>query len=193
VWSEILEKRVAKSTRPPGNNFGVGLATWMLSSQQHTMPPTPTAVVLLVQADADNREMYTEFLRYEGFLPVPVSTARDGLTVAPKVDIIVTGLLLPGDMDGVEFIARLKRDERTKRIPVIVLTACVWKSDRERAEEAGCDVFLPKPCHPDDLLRNVQRLLAASKLQDVRGVSAKADLPSDVSDRRERAAVLKRR
>jgi len=135
------------------------------------MPPRRAAVVLLVQADADSREMYTEFLRYQGFLPVPVSTACDGLTVAPSADVIVTSLLLPGDMDGIEFIARLKRDEYTKRIPVIVLTACVWKGDRERAEQAGCDVYLSKPCLPGDLLRNVRRLLAASKLPDVRGYS----------------------
>ena len=77
------------------------------------MPPTPAAVVLLVQADADSREMYAEFLRYQGFLPVPVSTARDALTVAPHADVIVTGLLLPVDMDGIELIVRLKRDERT--------------------------------------------------------------------------------
>lgn len=156
------------------------------------MLSTPAAVVLLVQADADNREMYTEFLRYEGFLPVPVSTARDGLTVAPRADVIVTGLRLSGDMDGIEFISRLKRDERTKTIPVIVLTACAWKSDRERAAQAGCDVFRPKPCLPDDLVRDVRRLLASSKLRDVRGVSTKAELPSNVSNRRERAADLKR-
>ncbi len=111
--------------------------------------------------------MYAEFLRYERLLPVPVSTARDGLTLAPQADLIVTGLLLPGDMDGIEFIARLKRDERTKRIPVIVLTACAWKSDRERARQAGCDLFLAKPCLPDDMARHVKRLLAASKLRDV--------------------------
>ena len=110
------------------------------------MPSTPAAVVLLVQADHDSREMYAEFFRYQGLLPIPVSNARDGLTVARKADIIVTGLLLLGDIDGIEFIARLKRDERTKRIPLIVLTACAWKSDRHRAEEAGCDIFLAKPC-----------------------------------------------
>jgi CheY-like chemotaxis protein len=104
------------------------------------MPPTPATVVLLVQADADSREMYMEFFRYKGFLPVPVSNARDGLTVR-KADVIVTGLLLPGDIDGIEFIARLKRDERTKRIPLIVLTACAWKSERDRAEEAGCETL----------------------------------------------------
>ena len=150
----------------------------------------PAPVVLLVQADADSREMYTEFFRYEGLLPVPVSNARDGLTVARRTDIVVTGLLLPGDIDGIEFIARLKRDERTKRIPLIVLTACAWKSDRERAEKAGCDVFLAKPCLPDHLLREVRLLLAASKLRDNRTVSTTADLPGDVPNRRERAADL---
>ena len=154
------------------------------------MPLMPAPVVLLVQADADSREMYTEFFRYEGLLPVPVSNARDGLTVARRADIVVTGLLLPGDIDGIEFIARLKRDERTKRIPLIVLTACAWKSDRERAEKAGCDVFLAKPCLPDHLLREVRLLLAASKLRDNRTVSTTADLPGDVPNRRERAADL---
>ncbi len=144
------------------------------------MPPMPAAVVLLVQADADSREMYAESFRSHGFLPVRVLNARDGLTVAPKVDVVVTGLLLPGDMDGIELIGRLKRDERTKQIPVVVLTACAWKSDRERAEEAGCDVFLAKPCLPDDLLRAVRRLLAASKRRDVRDVSTKADLPGSL-------------
>jgi len=143
------------------------------------MSPTPAAVVVVLQGDADSREMYAEYFRHHGLLPVPVLTARDGLMVAPRADVIVTGLLLPGDMDGVEFIARLKSDERTKRIPVIVVTACAWKSDRERAEEAGCDLFLPKPCLPDDLLRDVQRLLAASKPRDARAVSGTLDLSCD--------------
>jgi CheY-like chemotaxis protein len=111
--------------------------------------------------------MYGEFLGHHAFLAVPVSTARIGLTIAPNADVIVTGLLLPGDMDGIEFMARLKRDQRTKRIPLVVLTACAWKTDRERAEQAGCDAFLPKPCLPDNLLREVRRLLAASKLREV--------------------------
>ena len=156
----MLENDGLIGRRPRDNTLGVELASGITLFEEHTMPPTPAAVVLLVQAEADSREIYAEFLRYQGFLPVPVSTARDGLRVAPEADVIVTGLLLPGDMDGIEFIARLKRDDRTKRIPVIVLTACAWKSDHERAEQAGCDVFLPKPCLPDDLLREVRRLLA---------------------------------
>jgi CheY-like chemotaxis protein len=132
--------------------------------------------------------MYAEFFRHEEFLTIPVSNGRDGLTVARHADVIVTGLLLLGDMDGIEFIARLKRDERTTRISLIVLTACAWKNDRQRAEEAGCDIFLAKPCLPDHLSREVRVLLAASKLRDNRRVSTAVDRPGDVSSRRDRAA-----
>ena len=104
--------------------------------------------------------MYAEYLRFHGYLPVPISTARDGLAVAARVDLIVTDILLPGDMDGIELVRRLKGDAHTKQIPVIVLTACAWTTDRKRAEEAGCDVFLPMPCLPDELLQQVRRLLA---------------------------------
>lgn len=97
------------------------------------MPPAPAAVVLLVSADADSREMckdFKDFLGYHGLVPIPVSR-----------DVIATDILLPGDMDGIELIRRLKGYERTRAIPVIVLTACVWSTDRERPKQAGCDLF----------------------------------------------------
>ena len=124
--------------------------------------------LMLVQVDVDNRERYAAFFRQHGFLPIPVATASVALSVAPHADVIVTETLLPGRIDGFEFIARLKRDERTRTIPVIVLTACAWHAERERAEQAGCDAFLAKPCLPDGLLREVRRVLASSPLRDVR-------------------------
>jgi two-component system cell cycle response regulator DivK len=117
-------------------------------------------VILLVQPERDDREMYADFLRSEGFLPISVSSAADALTIAPRVDVVVTALLLPGPMDGVELVTRLKGDDSTKNIAVIVLTACVWQSDRDRAAAAGCDVFLEKPCLPDVLVRQIRRVLA---------------------------------
>jgi two-component system cell cycle response regulator DivK len=125
------------------------------------MPSRSRAVVLLVQVGVD-RALYAAFLRCHGFLPIPVKTASEGLIVAPHADVIVTETLLPGRIDGIEFIARLKSGERTRTIPVIVLTVCAWPAERERAEHAGCDVFLTKPCLPDALLREVHRVLALS-------------------------------
>jgi len=123
--------------------------------------------LLLVQGDADSREMYAEFFRYHRFQPIAVATLSDALTIAPQADVIVTETLIPGYMDGIEFIARLKRDARTRTIPLIVVTVCAWDTERERAEKAGCDVFLAKPCLPDELLRVVRRVLVAALSCDV--------------------------
>ena len=68
-------------------------------------------------------------------------------------------------MDGVELVSRLRHDDWTRSTPIIVLTACAWPKDRARAEGAGCDVFLLKPCLPNDLLGEVRQLLAATRSQ----------------------------
>ena len=117
--------------------------------------------------------MYAEFLRHKGFTTLSVSTGTEALRAAPaaNADIIVTGILLGADMDGLELIQELRSDERVRRTPIIVLTACAWRSERERAERAGCDAFLPKPCAPDELVRAISRVLSATKLHVIRGRS----------------------
>jgi two-component system cell cycle response regulator DivK len=131
-----------------------------------SMSTTRRPVVLLVQQSRDDSlEMYAEFLRYHGLAVIPVSDTRDALMLAPQADIVVTGMNLDDPMDGVELVSRLRHDDCTRSTPIIVLTACAWPKDRERAEGAGCDVFLPKPCLPNDLLGEVRQLLAATRSQ----------------------------
>lgn len=130
------------------------------------MPTSRRPVVLLVQpARDDGLEMYAEFLRYRGLAVIPVSNSRDALMLAPEADIVVTGIILDDPMDGVELVSRLRHDECTRSTLIVVVTACAWPKDRERAERAGCDVFLPKPCLPNDLLDKVQQLLTATRSQ----------------------------
>ena len=109
--------------------------------------------------------MYAEFLRYHGLAVIPVADARDALMLAPQADIVVTGIILDDPMDGLELVSRLRHDDCTRSTPIVVLTACAWPKDRARAEGAGCDVFLPKPCLPNDLLGKVQQLLTATRSQ----------------------------
>ena len=131
-----------------------------------SLSTTRRAGVLLVQQSRDDGlEMYAEFLRYHGLALIPVSHARDALMLAPQADIVVTGMNLDDPMDGIELVSRLRHNDCTRSTPIIVLTACAWPKDRERAEGAGCDVFLPKPCLPNDLLGEVQQLLAATRPQ----------------------------
>jgi len=134
-----------------------------------------SGVLLLVQPCDDGLHMYAEFLSYQGLAVIAVSDPWDALIAAPKADVIVTGILLAGRMDGVELITRLRRDERPDRRPIIVLTACAWGAERERATHAGCDLFLAKPCVPSELLRHVRESLADAALRRAGGRAIKAD------------------
>jgi len=139
-------------------------------------------VVLLVQPHDDTRQMYTEFLLHHGFSVFERTSADDALKLASLADVIVTGILLDGGVDGVELVTRVRDDDRTKRTPIIVLTACVTPVDRSRAEQAGCDVFLAKPCLPEELLREVRRML----LRQVRGTPARTSQRLDEKRKRRR-------
>jgi CheY-like chemotaxis protein len=131
-----------------------------------SLSTTRRPVVLLVQPSRDDSvEMYAEFLRYHGLAVIAVSDTGDALMQAPQADIVVTGMTLDDPMDGVELVSRFRHGGRTRSTPIIVLTACAWPKDRERAEGAGCDVFLLKPCLPNDLLREVWQLLTATRSQ----------------------------
>lgn len=111
-------------------------------------------------ADADDTRQRTCFARSAarrraanvcGVLVLPrlaviaVTDAWDALAAAPRVDVILTGILLAGSMDGIELITRLRRDARSHHRPIIVLSACAWVTERERAARAGCDMFPAKP------------------------------------------------
>ncbi len=123
-------------------------------------------VILVVDADTDSREIYTQFLRHHGFQVVPVSTRRAALAAAPTADAIVTEMRLPTDDDGLAFVRQLKTDMRTSAVPLIVVTSCAWLTDHERAQAAGCDLYMAKPCLPQDLMHAVRRLMARRRLDD---------------------------
>jgi two-component system, cell cycle response regulator DivK len=122
---------------------------------------TQAALVLVVEDYEDTRALLASFLREAGFR---VQTANDGVggsqkAVALKPDLIVMDLGLPA-LDGLAASRRLKRDERTRRIPVVAMTASGDESRRRRAAEAGCDGFLAKPCPPEAFMKGVRRLVS---------------------------------
>ncbi len=126
--------------------------------------------------------MYVEFFRHERIAVVGVSNAADALQRASAASVIVTGILLDGPMDGIELIGRLRHDRRTRDTPIVVLTACAWPAERERALQAGCDAFLTKPCLPEELACEVRRAFAKARLNEMRG----KPIPGDVVGRRPR-------
>jgi len=119
--------------------------------------------VLIVDDVEDNRRIYTMFLTAGGFA---VQSASDGHEALAKVralrpDVVVMDFAIPG-IDGWQVTRRLKRDPQTRRIPVIALTGHALPGAAQRARQAGCDMFLTKPCLPEDLQRHIERLVARS-------------------------------
>lgn len=117
-------------------------------------------MVLLVDDFDDARQMYGHYLRHFGYEPIEAATGEDALALAlaHRPAVILMDLQLPG-IDGWEITRRLKRDDRTKDIPIIALTAHALDRERERTRQAGCDAFLSKPCLPDQLLVVIGRLI----------------------------------
>jgi DNA-binding response OmpR family regulator len=113
--------------------------------------------VLLVNCVPDEREMYAIFLQASGYTPVEVCDAHDALTqaVRTRAEVVVIDLMLPGGGDALGLIEELRADERTRHAVIIVLTARAFERDRAAAAQAGCDIFLAKPCSPAVLLGHV--------------------------------------
>lgn len=116
---------------------------------------------LIIDDDRDTRELYTQYLSRSGVNTVEAEDGVHGLAKATSIvpDVITTDLSLPR-MGGAELCRSLKSAERTRRIPVIVVTGLVKESEVEAAKQAGCISVLIKPCLPDDLLAEIRRVLA---------------------------------
>jgi CheY-like chemotaxis protein len=106
------------------------------------------------------RDLYAEYLTYRGLGVVTAPEADEGLALARtlKPDVIVMDLAMPG-LNGITATHQLKQDARTRRIPVIVLTGYAFRAIEHGALEAGADVFLTKPCLPEDLEARIRDLL----------------------------------
>jgi len=104
------------------------------------------ATVLVVEDNAANMKLTTFLLESAGHTVLAASDAESGLALARdrRPALIVMDIQLPG-MDGLQATALLKRDERTRDIPVIALTALAMKGDEARIRAAGCDGYVAKP------------------------------------------------
>ena len=126
-----------------------------------TEPP----LVLLVEDDRAGRMLYADWLADAGFR---VEQAHNGLQALERAfdilpDGILTDLNIPG-IDGYELTRRLKTDPRTSAIPIVAITGYApFTQDPGRADRAGCDAILPKPCEPEDVTSTLKALIAHAR------------------------------
>src|ERR1700688_5028833 len=102
--------------------------------------------VLIVEDNDKNMKLFRDVLQATGYITVEASTGEDAmeLAVADTPALVLMDVQLPG-IDGVETLARLRRDQRTASIPVIALTAQAMHGDRERFLAAGVHGYPSRP------------------------------------------------
>lgn len=123
--------------------------------------PRTALTVLVVDDDADAREVAAQLLRSSGVDVVTAASAEEGLAQLRErqPDVVVADIGMPG-VDGYAFIRAVRAlPTREARTPAVAMTALVREEDRRRALEAGFQIHLPKPITRDGLLAAVTRLL----------------------------------
>jgi putative two-component system response regulator len=125
------------------------------------------ARVLLVDDLEENLEVFSDILEPEGYR---IFTARDGREALEKAladppDLVIMDVSMPR-MSGIEACRILKLDERTRLVPIVLVTALVAREDRIAGIAAGCEDFLNKPVDFEELKARTRSLLQKKALYD---------------------------
>ena len=116
--------------------------------------------ILVVDDDPVIQKLLTVNFEMEGYRVVVAGDGEEGLRKATEdqPDIVLLDVMMPR-MDGVEVARRLKSDESTASIPVILLSAKAQANDISGGLDAGADDYITKPFDPLELLEKVADLL----------------------------------
>jgi DNA-binding response OmpR family regulator len=124
------------------------------------VPVRRQPIVLAADDDEDILGLVAFRLERAGYT---VILARDGeealeLAIKEQPDLAVLDVMMP-KLDGFELTRRLRAEETTSRMPIILLTAKSQDADLQRGFEAGADDYIRKPFSPDELRARVQAIL----------------------------------
>jgi len=121
-------------------------------------------LILIVEDNEQNQKLAGDLLRFKGFRVMVAETAEIGIPVAlkEKPDLVLMDIHLPG-MNGIEALAKLRADPKTRSIPVFAFTASVMPQDRREITSAGFDGFLSKPINLKEFLETIEAAMAAKR------------------------------
>ncbi|EAR62520.1 phosphate regulon transcriptional regulator PhoB [Neptuniibacter caesariensis] len=116
--------------------------------------------VLIVDDEAPIREMIAVALEMAGYQCLEAENANQahGLIVDDKPDMVLLDWMMPG-ASGIEFARRLRKDETTADIPIIMLTAKGDEDNKIKGLEAGVDDYITKPFSPRELVARLKAVL----------------------------------
>ena len=122
--------------------------------------------LLLVDDEPGIRESVQAYLEdNEAWKVTVASNAEEAWqTIEAQIpDLIISDIMMP-EVNGYEFLAKIREDPRYRSVPVVFLTARGMTSDRIQGYESGCDAYLSKPFDPEELEAIVKNLLSKTKV-----------------------------
>jgi two-component system phosphate regulon response regulator PhoB len=124
--------------------------------------------VLIVEDEEEIQELLQYNLSKDGFRGVGVLSGEDAIKKAraEHYDCILLDLMLPG-MDGLDVCRALKKDEKTRNIPIIMLTAKGEEPDIVTGLELGADDYIVKPFSPKVLIARIKTVLRRKSAEPV--------------------------
>lgn len=127
--------------------------------------------ILIIEDEAPIRDMVAFALRKADMLPISAGDADEAQLAMAEVipDLILLDWMLPG-ISGMDLARRLRRDELTRTIPIIMLTARGEEADRVAGLDAGVDDYVVKPFSTRELVARIKAVLRRSRGEDSAGV-----------------------
>ena len=117
-------------------------------------------LILIVEDNEKNRKLVRDVLQHKGYKTLEAETGEEGVRLAQESSpaLILMDIQLPG-MNGIEALGRLRADPKTKKIPVIAVTASAMTHDRAKIMSAGFDGYQSKPINVKEFLVAVREML----------------------------------
>lgn len=117
--------------------------------------------ILVADDEPHIRALLQVTLENEGYALLQAVNGREALELAQRrrPDLIILDVMMPGELSGYAVCSRLKSDEATRDIRILLLTAMRGDADREEGVSAGADAYFGKPFSPFALLRAVSEML----------------------------------
>jgi two-component system alkaline phosphatase synthesis response regulator PhoP len=115
--------------------------------------------LLIVDDDESIRELVSATLESEDIQLLFAENGIEAYEIAKKEkpDFILLDIMMP-KMDGITACKKIKNDENTKNIYIVILTAKVTEEDKKKGYEAGADDYFTKPFSPTDLLDKLEEI-----------------------------------
>ena len=126
------------------------------------------SVILAVDDLPQNVRLLEAYLIPEGYEIARAANGEEALAklLSTRIDLVLLDVMMP-DIDGFEVTRRIRQDDKTRMLPIILVTALRETTDRVKGIEAGCDDFISKPVDKIELLARVKSLLKVKAYNDL--------------------------